>query len=82
MAKEKVIFIPLTFEIIKETEKAYFIQTKFGNCSNVEKFTWIPKSVCETTEYVATYNALNEPETYGKRIIKVAAWWARKNRIY
>ena len=74
-------YIPVSLEIEKETEKAYFVQIKFGNCSNVEKYAWIPKSQCKIQEYVATYNALNEPETYGKRIIAIAQWLASKYKI-
>ena len=73
--------IPVALHIEKETEKAFYIQVKDGECHNVERFTWIPKSVCSTTDYVATYNALNEPETYDKMVTEIAEWWAYKNKI-
>ena len=77
----EVKFIRLSFPIEKETEKAYYVQTKSGNCSNVERYAWIPKSACKVQEYVATYNALDEPETYGKTVVEVAEWWVIKNKL-
>lgn len=75
-------YIPIPLRIERETEKAYYVQIKDGECHNTMRFAWIPKSACKTQEYIATYNALNQPETYGKRVIKVAEWWAHKNKIF
>ena len=75
-------YIPVSLEIEKETDKAYYVRIKSGECSNVERYTWIPKSQCKIQEYVQTYNALMEPETYGKRIIALARWIANKNKIF
>lgn len=68
------------FRIEKETEKAVYVEVKLGECQNTTKYKWLPKSACEIQEFVATVNALGEPETYGKRVVEIEEWLARKIR--
>ena len=66
----------------RETEKAVQCMVKSGECHNVERYAWLPKSACEIEEFVATVNgATGEPETYGKRVVAVAMWVLIDKRI-
>lgn len=68
------------FRIEKETEKAVYAEVKMGWCHNTTRYMWLPKSACEFQEFVATVNALDEPETYGKRVVGVETWLMAKIR--
>ena len=71
----------VTFDILRETEKAVYCETWYGDGANTCVKVWIPKSCCEIQTYEATYNALGEVETYDKMVVAVAEWFLRKNRI-
>lgn len=79
--KSKAVMCPVTFEIIKETEKAFYCCTQVGEAANTTYYHWIPKSVCEVKTFVATYNALGEPDRYAKTVTAVASWFLDKNHI-
>lgn len=67
------------FRIEKETEKAVYAEVHTGWFVGGKKYKWLPKSACEIQTFVSTINAYtNEPETYGKRVIAIEAWLARK----
>lgn len=67
------------FEIIKETDKAVYVCTQVGYGYNTTHYDWLPKSACEIQEYVQTVNqATGEPETFGKRVVAIALWLAKK----
>lgn len=67
------------FLIERETEKAVYCEVKTGEARNTTKYAWLPKSACKIEEFVQTVNAVTgEPQTYGKRVIAVAKWLARK----
>ena len=69
------------FPIVMETEKAVYAEVQTGWAPNTRKYKWLPKSACEIQEYVATVNPVtNEPETYGKRVVAIESWLARKLR--
>ena len=68
------------FRIEKETEKAIYAEVKTGECQNTTKYKWLPKSACEIQKFVQTVNALGKPETYGKRVVAIEEWLARKIR--
>ena len=68
------------FRIEMETEKAVYAEVRTGWCQNTTKYKWLPKSACEIQTFVQTVNALGEPETYGKRVVKIEEWLARKIR--
>jgi hypothetical protein len=70
------------FEIEKETDKAVYVCTRMGCANNTTKHQWLPKSALKIDTYVATINPVtNEPETYGKRVVGIAEWLARKIRV-
>ena len=63
----------------KETEKAVLIDIATRNFET--KLVWVPKSACKIEEFVATLNpCTKEPETYRKRVVKIAPWLERKLR--
>lgn len=66
------------FRIEKEKEKAVYAEVKMGECNNTTKYNWLPKSACEIEEFVQTVNALGEPKSYGKRVVAIEQWLARK----
>lgn len=67
------------FRIEKETERAVYAEVKTGECNNTTKYKWLTKSACEIEEFVQTLNqATNVPETYGKRVVAIESWLARK----
>lgn len=68
------------FRIEKETENAVYAEVKTGWCANTTKFKWLPKSAFEIQKFIQTVNALGEPETYGKRVVGIEEWLARKIR--
>lgn len=68
------------FEIIKETEKAVYVCTQVGYGHNTTHYEWFPKSACEFQEFVATLDAFDNPATYGKRVVAIADWLAKKIR--
>ena len=69
------------FLIERETEKAVYAEVQTGWAPNTRKYKWLPKSACEIQEYVETVNPVtNEPKTYGKRVVAIEAWLARKLR--
>lgn len=71
--------ISCSFCIEKETERAVYAEVKTGECNNTRKYKWLPKSACEIEEFVQTLNqATNAPETYGKRVVAIESWLARK----
>ena len=64
----------------KETEKAVLIDIATRNFET--KLVWVPKSACKIEEFVATLNpCTNKPETYGKRVVKMAPWLERELRF-
>lgn len=67
------------FTVEKETEKAVYVCTQQGYANNTTSYKWLPKSACKIEKFVQTVNPVtNEPQTYGKRVIEVANWFARK----
>ena len=66
------------FRIERETEKAIFVEVKTGECINTTKYAWLPKSACEIETFVQSVNMLDEPETYGKRVVGIEAWLMKK----
>lgn len=78
----KTVMRPVCYAIERETEKAVYCEVKTGDCHNVCKSIWIPKSVCEMQTYVATTDYKDNPETYGVRVVAIADWFMRKNRIF
>lgn len=72
-------FVPVNYDVIRETEKAVYCCTKYGRGSDHHE--WLPKAVCQIGEYVATTDYQSNPETYGKRVTGIAEWFARKNHI-
>lgn len=66
------------FAVERETEKAVYVCTQQGYAGNTTQYKWLPKSACTIEEFVQTVNAFNEPETYGKRVLEIADWLARK----
>lgn len=67
------------FRVEKETEKAVYAEVITGYCANTTRFKWLPKSACEIQTFVSTFNACtNEPETFGKRVVAIELWLARK----
>lgn len=68
------------FRIERETEKAIFVEVKTGECINTTKYAWLPKSACEIETFVQSVNILDEPETYGKRVVAIEWWLMKKIR--
>lgn len=68
------------FPIERETEKAVYAEVQSGECQNTTKYAWLPKSACEIQTFVQTVNALNEPETYCKRVVAVSPWLLKQLR--
>ena len=68
------------FRIERETEKAIFVEVKTGECINTTKYAWLPKSACEIETFVQSVNMLDEPETYGKRVVAIEVWLMKKIR--
>lgn len=66
------------FNVLKETDKAVYAEVKTGECQNTTKYVWLPKSACEIQEFVQTVNALDEPATYGKRVVEIELWLYKK----
>lgn len=71
----------VSFGVIEESSKAYLIDEVNGEGFYGTRFLWVPKSICKVSEYVATVNALGEPEKMGVRICEIADWFCFKNRI-
>lgn len=66
-------------EIVKETDKAVYVCTQMGCAINTTNYQWLPKSGVKIDTYVATINPVtNEPETYGRRVVGISKWLARK----
>lgn len=78
----KAGYVSIHLEIVKETEKAVYCCTQVGEAFNTTYYKWIPKSVCEFRQFVATYNALGEPETYKTDVVAVKEWFANKEHLY
>lgn len=70
--------ISVEFPIERETEKAVYVCTRVGYAPNTTKYAWLPKSACTIEAFVQTVNALNEPETYGRRVVAIESWLAQK----
>lgn len=68
------------FRIERETEKAIYAEVKTGECINTTKYAWLPKSACEIETFVQSVNMLDEPETYGKRVVAIEVWLMKKIR--
>jgi hypothetical protein len=69
------------FTIEKETDKAVYVCTHEGYAPNTTRHKWLPKSACKIEVFVQTLNqATNEPETYGKRVVEIESWLAKKIR--
>ncbi len=67
------------FNVEKETNKAVYVCVQMGCALNTTKYQWLPKSAVALDTYVAIVNPVtNSPETYGKRVVGVADWLARK----
>lgn len=72
--------VSCNFRVDKETEKAVYAEVKTGECLNTTKCMWLPKSACEIETFVQTVNMLDEPETYGKRVVAIEVWLMKKIR--
>lgn len=69
------------YRIEKETEKAVYAEVQTGECQNTTRYMWLPKSAIVIDTYVQTVNqATNEPETFGKRVVGIESWLAKKIR--
>lgn len=66
------------FFVEMETDKAVYVATRIGEANNTTNYNWLPKSACEIEEFVQTVNAIGEPKSYGKRVIAIEQWLARK----
>ena len=72
--------VSCNYIIDRETEKAVYCEVKTGYAPNTTKYKWLPKSACTIETYVSTLDALNNPKTYGKRVVAVAGWLANAIR--
>lgn len=69
------------FLVERETEKAVYVCTQEGYAPNTTRYNWLPKSAIKIEEVVQTLNqATGEPETYSKRVVRIAGWLAKKIR--
>ena len=69
------------FPIAMETKKAVYAEVKTGYSIYTTKYAWLPKSACEIQTFVQTVNPVtNKPETYGKQVVAIEAWLAKKLR--
>ena len=73
------MLVSCEYRIERETEKAVYAEIQTGECNNTTRYSWLPKSAIEIETFVQTVNqATNQPETYGKRVVKIAQWLYKK----
>ncbi len=71
--------LDVEFTVERETEKAVYVCIQEGYALNTTRYTWLPKSACKIEEFVQSVNPVtNEPQNYGKRVVEIADWLARR----
>jgi hypothetical protein len=81
MTIDREKFYEINFPIIRETDKAIYVQTQVGCASNVDHFMWIPKSVCVIEKDYCVGKDEHGNEIYEDKLRAVAKWFARKNKL-